>query len=287
MIFPMKSKIVRVLTVGAWLTLGLTASFAGSAESMLAGYPVRRGVACVPDCGNGAVALELARTTEFLILALDQDAAKTAALKELAAAAGCLGRNLYVEQGSLEALPLADHYVDLLALPATARTELSAKAQAEILRVLTPIHGRAFLKDGVIEKPELPGSDWWTHKLHGPDNNFASQDTAFQWPPVLQYLAMPFHNAYQGSALSVRGRHVEVSDWVNKDPWRSNLSGRLIVRSSYGGCRRRNRDRDVARWRNAGGPAVKRGRAGAGRVECVNGYAFAVLDMARPRGVRL
>lgn len=224
------------LAIVAWLlAVGVADGSAATVEEMLQSYPVRRGVACVPACGDGTAALELARTSEFLILALDEDAAKVAALKAKAAAEGLLGRNLYVEQGALEALPFADHYVDLLALPNAARAGLSEQARREILRVLTPIHGKAFFRDGMSEKPELPGSDWWLHKLHGPDNNFASRDTVFQWPPVLQYLQMPFHNAYQGSALSVPGRHVEISDWVNKDPWRSNLSGRLIVRSSYNG----------------------------------------------------
>lgn len=231
-----RSRVGLRLSIVAWLlSVSVAGVSAATVEEMLKSYPVRRGVACVPACGDGAAAMELASTSEFLILALDEDAAKVRELKQKAAAAGFLGRNLYVEQGSLEALPLADHYVDLMALSHVAKAGLSGKAREEIERVLVPIHGKAFFKDGVIEKPELPGSDWWMHKLHGPNNNFASQDTVFQWPPVLQYLQMPFHNAYQGSALSVPGRHVEISDWVNKDPWRSGLSGRLIVRSSYNG----------------------------------------------------
>ena len=154
------------LSIVAWLLAACAAGVsAATVEEMFRSYPVRRGVACVPACGDGAVALELARTSEFLILALDEDAAKVASLKKEAAAAGFLGRNLYVEQGSLEALPLADAYVDLMALSHVAKAGLSGKAREEIERVLVPIHGKAFFKDGVIEKPELPGSDWWMHQV--------------------------------------------------------------------------------------------------------------------------
>ncbi|MFP4380300.1 MAG: PQQ-binding-like beta-propeller repeat protein [Candidatus Sumerlaeia bacterium] len=228
------------ISMGALLLLAFLIAYlpvaqASGLEEMLGHYPTKRGVACVPDCGEADLALELAQKSEFLILALDPDETKIAAAKRKASEAGVLGRSLYVEQGQLRSLPFADNYVDLLALPNKTQAELSEAEAAEIMRVLTPVHGRAFLKDHVIEKPEQPGSDWWPHKLHGPNNNQVSEDTIFQWPPILQFRAMPFYNAHTGSALTAEGRHIEIHDWTVKNPERSGLTGRLFVRNSYNG----------------------------------------------------
>ncbi len=229
----------RIARATALLAFGL-ASVAGFARAdsvadALYALGTRRGVACVPGCGDGAAALKLAQGTEMLVLALDTDPANVAAAKQKAADVGMLGRRLYVEQGSAESIPFADNYVDLLVLTGVAEKDLSPDLRAEIMRVLTPIRGCAVLADTTIAKPELPGSDWWPHKLHGPNNNQASRDTAFQWQPILQFRAMPFYMAHSGTALTDAGVHVEINDWTLKNPERANLCGRLFARSVYNG----------------------------------------------------
>ena len=205
------------------------------ARQALAGMEVPRGVACVPDCGDGDLALELTRQSDFLVLAMDADAENVAVAKAKAADAGLLGRRLYVEQGSTGAIPFADNYVDLLVLSDVPEKDLSPELRAEILRVLTPIRGRAVLADTTIQKPEMHGSDWWTHKLHGPNNNQVSEDTAFEFPPILQFRAMPAYSSNVGSALTARGIHIEINDWVHQNVYRAGLCGRIFARSSYNG----------------------------------------------------
>ena len=123
-------------------------------EDVLAATGIRNGVACVPDCGNGALALELTQKSGFLVLALDEDEPAVAATKEAALEAGLLGRSLYVQQGSLDTLPWADHYVDLLALPEKSRNTLNEAEFGEIMRVLTPVHGRAVFADNLGAVPD-------------------------------------------------------------------------------------------------------------------------------------
>ncbi len=205
------------------------------ARRLLGTCSTKAGVACVPDCGDGELALKLARESEFLILAMDEDPANVAAAKEKAAEAGLLGRRLYVEQGSPDTIPFAENYVDLLVLSDVREADISEALRAEIMRVLTPINGRAVLADATISKPELPGSDWWMHKLHAPNNNQVSRDTAFEWPPVLQFRAMPFYMAHSGTSLTDSGVHVEIHDWALKNPERSNLCGRVFARNVYNG----------------------------------------------------
>ncbi len=224
-----------VLALCAAAALAAFPAHADQVEDAIETLGTPRGIACVPDCGDGDLALNLARETEMLVLAMDENPANVAAAKKKAAQAGLLGRRLYVEQGSPEEIPFADHYVDLLLMTDTSQAGLSDETRAEIMRVLTPIRGRAVLADATISKPELPGSDWWTHKLHGPNNNQVSEDTVFEFPPILQYRTMPAYSSYVGSALTADGIHVEINDWVWHNPQRASLCGRIFARSSYNG----------------------------------------------------
>jgi outer membrane protein assembly factor BamB len=186
------------------------------------------GLACFASAGDGSDALALAKTPGWIVQALDNDPANVAALRERAAAAGVLGRTLYVDRCPPDALPLADHLADwLVASPATP--------EAEVLRVLAPVRGRAIIGDKALTKPALPGADDWMHRLHGPDNNPVSSDTAFKTPARLQYLAMPMQTSFQGSLLVANGRRIELSDWVSKNPNRDTVAGKLLARSLYNG----------------------------------------------------
>jgi len=110
-----------------------------------------------------------------------------------------------------------------------------ATPEAEVLRVLAPVRGRAFVGGRVLTKPPLPGANDWTHRLHRADNNPVSSDTAFSMPAILQYLAMPMFTSYQGGILVAGGRRIELSDWVVKTADRKAVAGKLLARSLYNG----------------------------------------------------
>ena len=186
------------------------------------------GVACFINPASESEALELARHGRFLVFVAQTDNSKVVAFRQQAEAAGLLGRTLYVEHVSDAALPFADHVVDLVVAPEAANG-------AEVLRVLSPARGKAFLGERVLTKPSLMDSDDWTHRLHGPDNNPVSQDSAFRGPAMLQYLAMPMQTSFQGTMLVGNGRRIELSDWVTKKPDRNNVAGILRARCLYNG----------------------------------------------------
>jgi hypothetical protein len=106
-----------LLIAGSTLWGATKGASAGEASALVQRTRIARGVACVSNCGDGELALELARNSELLVLAMDPDPANVAAAKQKAADAGLIGRRLYVQQGTLEAIPFADNYVDLLVLP--------------------------------------------------------------------------------------------------------------------------------------------------------------------------
>lgn len=235
----MKTTTTLILVFMTTLTLPVSAEF------------VSKGIACIPDCGDPSTdsksssqagsgqtfhqAMELARKGEYLVLAMDADPANVAKAREAAAAAGLLGRALYVEQGTADRIPVVDHFVDLLVLGHRTEKDLTEALAKEIDRVLTPIRGQAVLADKTIRKPEPEGSDWWTHSLHGADNNQVSTDTAFHTYAMLQYIALPWQTSFTGTMLVDRGLRIEGTDWVIKRPNRHAIAGRLRARNAYNG----------------------------------------------------
>jgi outer membrane protein assembly factor BamB len=223
------------LILAAALCIDANAATDVAANRILQKAGIDGGIACVLGCGDGEIVLELAHNSQFLILALDPDPVNVARAAQQAADAGVLGRRVYVAQGTTKQIPFADNYVDVLVLTDARSNDLDEQARLEIMRVLTPVRGRAIIGDRLLSKPPLPGADDWTHRLHGRDNNPVSSDTAFQMPAMLQYLAMPMQTSFQGAMLAGDGRRIELSDWVSKKPDRVAVAGKLLARSLYNG----------------------------------------------------
>ncbi len=183
---------------------------------------------CVAPAGDGKQALVLAAQPGVLVYALETDSAKVDAIRTNAAKAGLLGRSLYVEQGEVLHLPFADNLIDLV---------IASKdvPESEIMRVLSPVTGRAIIGGKVLTKPAFAGADDWTHRFHGSDNNPAANDTVFHLPAMLQYIALPMLNSNEGITLAAGSRRVELSDWVLKAPDRDAIAGKIRVRSLYNG----------------------------------------------------
>jgi len=116
--------------------------------------------------------MEIAETKRGLIVHAGTD--------PLPALPGTLVTSVEVEK---ESLPLVDNLVNLLVLG----QELP---RSEVLRVLAP-GGVAVMGSERIDKPLTPGTDDWTHYLHGPDGNPVSGDRVVDMPGGLQWIAGP------------------------------------------------------------------------------------------------
>ncbi len=179
------------------------------------------GLCALPRCGDGQLAVALATNSGFIVHAMDSDPARVAAAR--AAAGSLLGQRLYVETGSPTAIPLASESVDLLVLADLTDADLTGALTTEVLRVISPVVGRAILGGpvatnlaawvpnvqtnadgiwGILRRGPLPGAEDWTHVLHGPDQNPVTKDTAFQLPSAVAWLARP----YQADWRNVGGR---------------------------------------------------------------------------------
>jgi outer membrane protein assembly factor BamB len=209
------------------LVLGAVTARAASAEALAKSIldrvnrPV--GLAHLPRCGDGALAVALARAGEGLhVHGQDADAANVASARSAADRHGLLNRRVWIDPGGPRRLLPAGRSCDLVVLTDLEAGELTLALAAEIRRVLHPWYGVAVLGDAsgtldadvlthwaktiapdvsawggeetlvVVEAGALAGADNWGHYWHGPDNNPVSTDTAYRLPETVQWTGKPY-----------------------------------------------------------------------------------------------
>ncbi len=248
-------------------------SFAHAQPSALAAHVLSesghtKGVACVVSCGSGELATELATQSGMVVLAMDASAGNVTATRSSANGVGLLGRRVYVVQGGVTAIPLADNYADLLVLDGVTTEDLSGIPQQELLRVLTPYHGTAFVGNSAggldqaalqswldgfgvlganittdsygtwarVTKPELPGADSWEQRYHGPDNNVVSTDTALKAPYLTQWMGKPYHDIGYGSEVHVANGRILVMGKIHDGGYGYTIRmNSFYMRNAYNG----------------------------------------------------
>jgi hypothetical protein len=219
------------------------------------------GIAAVARCGNGTVALALLQNSQMLVHATDPDLADVNATRALAEPTGVVGTRFYVERAAATPLVLTDNFVDLIVMYNLADADLASISFDAIKAALCP-GGMAYIgrasgegagvtagalntwasgKSGVtvttdaqgtwaiITKSEPAGTDIWTHRFHGPDNNPASTDAVVQFPFLLQYRLKPYQNGRYGSVVTSNGRmFVAFNDMSSWPTYRRHLRAHNI-----------------------------------------------------------
>lgn len=197
------------------------------AKHLLLKAGITKGICSLPDCGDGSLAVAVARQSDFLVHGQDTDLSLLDKARKAADKEGLLGKTVVVEKGSVSELFYTDNLVDLVLLTNLTDSTLKDVSLKEILRVLRPkgkaILGHASESAGVltvknlerlfidskiknvdisedaygiwavITKPALKGVDSWSHWAHGPDNNPVSTDTVIKWPYMTQWMAKPYY----------------------------------------------------------------------------------------------
>jgi outer membrane protein assembly factor BamB len=161
----------------------------------------QRGVCVVLGDKDGKLALGIARAGEAIVYVQLPGAAETEAVRRAADAAGLYGKRVFVEQGDLARIHLADNLADAV----VATGDAAGVAKAEVLRVLRP-DGKALLGAAEITKPWPEGVDDWSHHYHGPDNNTQSRDKVARAPFMTQFIAEPRYAPAPQCAVASAGR---------------------------------------------------------------------------------
>ncbi len=218
-----------MLTTKRWLMsvgltmiggLGAAVKAAPSVEGVLQRLGTQRGICVVLGEEHVALAIDLARVSEFIVYVqlADEDATQNA--RQAAEKVGLFGTRMFIDRGDPRNLHLADHLADAVIAPAGV-------PETEVLRVLCP-HGKALLGDREIIKPLPEGIDDWSHPYHGPDNNPVSKDRLARAPYLTQFLAGPRFSPVPTNTVASAGRYFKafgnVAFHKREEPWLNTLA---------------------------------------------------------------
>ena len=194
------------------------AAAAAAAKEIIEKSGVREGFCVDLGCGDGALALELARQTKLHIFAVEADAEKVAQARQMLTTAGLYGVRVTVHQADPALCPYPKYFADLVVSGRSLLGGADAVPATEVQRLQRPYGGVACLgKTGAMVKDvrgPLTGAGSWTHQYADPANTSCSADTLVKGP-----LAMLW---FRDSDFEMPQRH-------GRGPAPLFLDGRLFV----------------------------------------------------------
>lgn len=188
-----------------------------AASEILQAGGIREGYGVLLGCGDGTLALELARQSKLHLLAIDADAHNVAKARKLLAQAGLYGTRVTVHLGDPARTPYPKYFADLVVSLRTPQ-EMTAAQTREIARLQRPFGGVALAGSiGSLKKTvagPLEGAGQWTHQYADPANTCCSTDNVIQGPLGMLW--------FRDSDLDSPSRH-------GRGPAPLFLEGRLFV----------------------------------------------------------
>ncbi len=231
--------------------------FALAAEEIVQTTSVRRGFCLDLGCGDGRLAIELARRTELQILAVDADPGMVEAARKRLDRAGLYGVRVAVHLANTADAPYADRCADLV-VSGRSVTEGPETIDPQVVQqMMSPYLGHACLgKPGAMEARQrgpLSGAGNWTHFYTDAGNRFCADDTALHGPlEALWYRdtdwPMPSRHAMDPASLVYDGRFIMIgvdglrvlNAYNGRTIWQHRMEGLLDGYSTGYNKRRRS-----------------------------------------------
>lgn len=154
----------------------------------------KRGWALVLGSGDGALAAEIARRSEFNVVGVERDATLIATARERIEAAGLAGRVSFHTADSVGKLPFTDYLFNLVVDASSLSGGERWPDDAEIKRVTRPGDGVAILgadKADTFRRYPLKGIGEWTHQYGDAGNTACSKDERVGGRMRLQWFGAP------------------------------------------------------------------------------------------------
>jgi len=227
---------MKKISMGLLITAAgvlLSPPIAGSAQqgrSVLDQIGVTRGICVVLGDAKCELVLPLARQSELLIYLQLPRSEDVQTASRIVDEAKLYGTRIFIEQGALTKVHLADNLADAL----IAVGEGTEVPEAEALRVVRP-GGKALLGRQVVIKPFPEGLDDWSHPYHGPDNNPQSQDKVILAPYLTQFLAEPRYAPLPQVTVTSAGRVFKAFGHVAFKEREEPYLNKLVAFDGYNG----------------------------------------------------
>jgi len=170
--------------------------YAKAAQEILQQSGVTEGYCLDLGCGDGRLALELAKRTKLTIYAVDTDAAQVAAARQMLLAAGLYGTRVMVHQvDSLTATPAPNYFAELVVSGRSVTEGAAAAPAAEAMRAARPYGGIVLVgRPGGLQKSvrgPLEGAGRWTHQYADAANTLCSGDSLAKSPLGVLWFGSP------------------------------------------------------------------------------------------------
>ena len=137
-------------------------------------------------CGEGLLALELARRTRLHIYCVEQDPVKVKAARRMFDSAGLYGVRVTVHQADPKKVPYPNYFADFVVSGRSVTEGPSAVSIKEVQRLQYPSSGIAcFGRPGAMQqfvRRPLEGAGYWTHQNADAANTLCSTDTRIHGP---------------------------------------------------------------------------------------------------------
>ena len=168
---------------------------------------------------------------DMIVYIQSSDPDELAALREMAEGVMALGSRIFVEEAKLDSVSLADNLAGVVYVCDSARDSVSEK---ELLRVAYP--GATILVGGrQIVKPQVAGTDSWSHPHHGPDNNPQSTDQLARAPYLTQFLADPLFCPMPEVSVAAGGKVFRAFGHIAHKANQNAMLNTLICANAYNG----------------------------------------------------
>ncbi|UCC99242.1 MAG: PQQ-binding-like beta-propeller repeat protein [Phycisphaerales bacterium] len=160
--------------------------YSTAAEEIIRRTGVTEGYCLDLACGDGLLALELARRTKLQIYCVEKDPAKVKTARQLFDSAGLYGVRVTVHQADPTKVPYPNYFADLVVSGRSVTEGPGAVSIEEVGRMQCPGSGIACVgRPGDMQQSirrSLDGAGDWTHQNADAANTLCSTDTLVRGP---------------------------------------------------------------------------------------------------------
>jgi len=174
----------------------MQSEYADAAQTILSTSSVTRGYCLVLGSNGGHLAYELARRSKLTIVCMEPDSATAEQSRRALDSAGVYGQ-VCVQRFSGTTLPYTDAAFNIVTFDGYGAGETYGGSRTEVLRVLRPYGGIAFLGPGsgdLVTRGTVAGAGEWTQFYANPQNTANSNDSLVGHDLVLQWYGYPGPN---------------------------------------------------------------------------------------------
>lgn len=174
---------------------------------------------------------KLIRDRDLMVYFQSGDREDLIRVRGAAEAQGLLGSHVFVDEGPVSSIHLADNLAGLVIVSSPGEAHANER---ELKRVIYP-GGTILVGDRKLTKPAPTNTDSWSHPYHGPDNNPQSLDQQARAPYLTQFLADPKFVPMPEISVAAGGRIFRAFGHIAHKANQNAMLNTLICVNAYNG----------------------------------------------------